>query len=57
MRRGFEMDPEADTLLQRVEFVEIEAIFLQAVELPADPRCSRDHTVNMTSQTPPSAPR
>jgi regulator of protease activity HflC (stomatin/prohibitin superfamily) len=34
MRREFEMDPEADTLLQRVEFVEIDEIFLRDVELP-----------------------
>jgi prohibitin 1 len=57
MRRQYEMDPEADTLLQRVQFIEIEAIFLQGVELPADPRCPPDHTIDMTSQTPPSAPR
>lgn len=34
MRREFEMDPEADTLLQRVEFVELDEIFLRNVELP-----------------------
>ncbi len=34
MRREFEMDPEADTLLQRVEFVELDEIFLRDVELP-----------------------
>jgi regulator of protease activity HflC (stomatin/prohibitin superfamily) len=34
MRREFEMDPEADTLLQRVEFVEIDEIYLRDVELP-----------------------
>jgi regulator of protease activity HflC (stomatin/prohibitin superfamily) len=34
MRQEFEMDPEADTLLQRVEFVEIDEIFLRDVELP-----------------------
>jgi regulator of protease activity HflC (stomatin/prohibitin superfamily) len=34
MRREFEMDPEADTLLQRVEFVEIDEIYLRNVELP-----------------------
>jgi len=35
MRREFEMDPEADTLLQRVEFVELDEIYLRDVELPA----------------------
>jgi hypothetical protein len=34
MRKEFEMDPEADTLLQRVEFVELDEIFLRDVELP-----------------------
>ena len=34
MRREFEMDPEADTLLQRVEFVELDQIYLRDVELP-----------------------
>jgi regulator of protease activity HflC (stomatin/prohibitin superfamily) len=34
MRHQFEMDPEADTLLQRVEFVEIDEIYLRDVELP-----------------------
>ncbi len=34
MRREFEMDPEANTLLQRVEFVEIDEIYLRDVELP-----------------------
>ena len=34
MRREFEMDPEADTLLQRVEFVELDEIFLRDVQLP-----------------------
>jgi regulator of protease activity HflC (stomatin/prohibitin superfamily) len=34
MRKQFEMDPEADTLLQRVEFVELDEIFLRDVELP-----------------------
>ncbi|HLJ65373.1 MAG TPA: prohibitin family protein, partial [Stellaceae bacterium] len=34
MRKEFEMDPEADTLLQRVEFVELDEIFLRNVELP-----------------------
>ena len=34
MRREFEMDPEADSLLQRVEFVEIDEIYLRDVELP-----------------------
>jgi regulator of protease activity HflC (stomatin/prohibitin superfamily) len=34
IRREFEMDPEADTLLQRVEFVELDEIFLRDVELP-----------------------
>jgi regulator of protease activity HflC (stomatin/prohibitin superfamily) len=35
MRNQFQMDPEADTLLQRVEFVEIDEIYLRDVELPA----------------------
>lgn len=35
IRREFEMDPEADTLLQRVEFVELDEIYLRDVELPA----------------------
>lgn len=34
MRKEFEMDPEADTLLQRVEFLELDEIFLRDVELP-----------------------
>ncbi len=34
IRREFEMDPEADTLLQRVEFVELDEIFLRDVQLP-----------------------
>ncbi|HEV2547118.1 MAG TPA: prohibitin family protein [Stellaceae bacterium] len=34
MRKEFAMDPEADTLLQRVEFLELDEIFLRDVELP-----------------------
>ena len=34
IRREFEMDPEADTLLQRVEFIELDEIFLRDVQLP-----------------------
>ncbi len=34
IRSEFEMNPEADTLLQRVEFVELDQIYLRDVELP-----------------------
>ena len=34
VRREFNMDPEADKLLQRVEFIELDEIFLRDVELP-----------------------
>lgn len=33
-RRGFEMNPEANNLLQRVEFIELDEIYLRNVELP-----------------------
>ena len=34
MRKAFEMNPEADTLIQRVEFLELDEIYLRDVELP-----------------------
>ncbi len=34
MQKAFEMNPESDSLLQRVEFVDLDEIFLRDVELP-----------------------
>lgn len=41
MRQQFQMDPELDTLLQRVEFLEIGEVFLHDVEV-AGPGCTSD---------------
>ena len=54
MRRQVEMDREADRLLQRVEFVEIDEIFLHDVALPAA-GCRPDGATDVRPQTAPSA--
>jgi prohibitin 2 len=54
MRRQIEMDPETERLLQRVEFVEIDEIFLHDVALPAA-GCRPDGAADVRPQTAPPA--